>query len=237
MSEQTNNSSIKEKEYLLNELLNVSNHSIKFTKNSHLFQEGMTATDIFIIVAGKVQVSKINSDGRELSLRICSAGDIIGELALFTHNPKYLLTAKALENGEAAVINTNYLEEKFLEDSKLSFEFMKWMSDHFRKTQLKFRDLVLNGKKGALYSTLIRLSNSFGVNKDDGSIIIDIPLKNQELANFCGTTRESVNRMLNRLRNDGVISVNRGKITIHDLLYLRKEINCENCPAELCTIE
>lgn len=233
----TENNSLDNEGFLLKELLHTSNHSIKFIKNSYLFQEGMPAPDIFIVQSGKVQISKISSDGRELSLRICSADDIIGELSLFAKNPKYLLTAKALENGEAAVINKNHLEEQFLHNSKLSYEFMKWMSNQFRKTQLKLRDLILHGKKGALYSTLIRLSNSFGIPKEDGSIVIDIPLKNQELANFCGTTRESVNRMLNSLRSDGIISINRGKITIHNVLYLRKEINCENCPIEFCTIE
>ena len=47
-------------------------------------------------------------------------------------------------------------------DNKLALEFMKWVSIQNRKTQTKFRDLVLHGKKGALYSTLIRLTNSYG---------------------------------------------------------------------------
>ena len=54
--------------------------------------------------------------------------------------------------------------------------------------------------KGALYSTLIRMTNSYGVLKENG-ILIDLPLTNQELANFCATSRESVNRMLNELKS------------------------------------
>ena len=77
---------------------------------------------------------------------------------------------------------------------------MKWISEHLRRMQTKFRDLVLHGKKGALYSTLIRMTNSYGVLKENG-ILIDLPLTNQELANFCATSRESVNRMLNELKS------------------------------------
>lgn len=77
---------------------------------------------------------------------------------------------------------------------------MKWISEHLRRMQTKFRDLVLHGKKGALYSTLIRMTNSYGILKENG-ILIDLPLTNQELANFCATSRESVNRMLNELKS------------------------------------
>ena len=65
-----------------------------------------------------------------------------------------------------AIIKKDVLEKEIFQNSALAYEFMKWMSDHFRKTQTKFRDLVLNGKKGALYSTLIRMTNSYGSPKE-----------------------------------------------------------------------
>jgi CRP/FNR family transcriptional regulator len=196
----------------------------------------MNADELYIILSGKVQISKITSDGRELSLRICGENDICGELTLFTSSPKYLLSAKVLEEGDIVAIRKDVLEHEIFQNSTLAFEFMKWMSDHFRKTQTKFRDLVLNGKRGALFSTLIRMSNSYGIQKNDG-ILIDLPLTNQELANFCGTSRESTNRILNELKKDNIITVKRGKITILDLQYLKEEIGCENCPAVYCNIE
>ncbi|MDX8364495.1 Crp/Fnr family transcriptional regulator [Cytobacillus sp. IB215665] len=220
----------------LKELLNSSEYTVKVNKGAYLFQEGMEATELYIIRSGRIQISKISADGRELTLRICRQDDIVGELTLFTDDAKYILNAKVLEDCEVAVIKKDYLETQFFQNSQLAFEFMKWMSDHFRKTQTKFRDLVLNGKKGALYSTLIRMSNSYGIKKEDG-IFIDLPLTNQELANFCGTTRESVNRMLNDLRRQKKISMNKGFITILDLEFLKTEINCEECPAIICSID
>ncbi|MDF0727003.1 Crp/Fnr family transcriptional regulator [Cytobacillus sp. S13-E01] len=220
----------------LKELLKSADIISKVKKDTFLFQEGMTAKEIYIIRSGRIKISKITADGRELTLRICKTDDLVGELTLFTENAKYLFNARVVEDGEVAVINNEVLERKLFENSELAFEFMKWMSDHFRKTQTKFRDLVLLGKKGALYSTLVRMTNSYGIVKDDG-ILIDIPLTNQELANFCGTSRESTNRMLNDLRKNKILSISKGKITIHDLAYIKKEINCEGCPAVFCSIE
>nr|WP_254660903.1 Crp/Fnr family transcriptional regulator [Bacillus sp. FJAT-27225] len=208
----------------------------KFEKGSFLFQEGSPSKEIYVLLSGLIQIGKIIPDGRELTLRICSEGDLIGELNIFCATPRNLLSAKAVESGEVAVIMKDQLEAKLAEDNELALEFMKWMSQQYRKTQTKFRDLVLHGKKGALYSTLIRMANSYGVRTSNG-IMIDLLLTNQEVANFCGTSREVVNRLLSELRKQGIISIDKGIITIHQLSFLRREIDCENCPKEICNID
>jgi CRP-like cAMP-binding protein len=220
----------------IKELLRFADRKFHSQRGTFLFQEGMEAEELYIIISGKIQISKMTMDGRELSLRICGPNDICGELTLFTDIPKYLLSAKVLEEGEIVAIKKTVIESEIFQNPTLAFEFMKWMSDHFRKTQTKFRDLVLNGKKGALFSTLIRMTNSYGVETKDG-ILIDLSLTNQDLANFCGTSRESTNRILNELKKKDVISIKKGKITIHNLQYLKDEIGCENCSAVYCNIE
>lgn len=220
----------------LEQLLQSVQHIRKIEKGTFLYQEGMKATEVFIIQSGRVQISKITPDGRELTLRLCSTGELIGELSMFCPSSKYVLNARVVESGEVAVIAKDELERRLETDNALALEFMKWESLQNRKTQTKFRDLVLNGKKGALFSTLIRLSNSYGKQTDTG-IMIDLPMTNQELANFCGTSREVVNRMLSDLRKNHALSIDKGIITIHDLNYLKEEINCENCPIDVCNIE
>ncbi|MDF2854704.1 MAG: Crp/Fnr family transcriptional regulator [Neobacillus sp.] len=228
--------SLKEVPVKLTKLFETVHHMKKIEKGSFLFQEGSVAEELYIVHSGIVQISKIIPDGRELTLRLCSKGDFIGELNIFSPASRYLLSARVIESGEVAVIKKDVLEEKLSKDHELSLEFMKWMSLQYRKTQTKFRDLVLHGKKGALYSTLIRITNSYGVKTEKG-ILIDLPLTNQELANFCGTSREVVNRLLGDLRKLGIISIDKGSITIHDLDHLKNEIDCEECPTEICKID
>jgi len=228
--------SVKEIPVKLTQLFETVHHMKKVEKGTFLFQEGSIANELYIVQSGIIQISKIIPDGRELALRMCSNGDFIGELDLFSEAPRYLLSARVAESGEVAVILKDSLEEKLAKNSELSLEFMKWMSQQYRKTQTRFRDLVLHGKKGALYSTLIRITNSYGINTHQG-ILIDLPLTNQELANFCGTSREVVNRLLSELRKSGIISIDKGLITIHDIDYLKMEIDCEECPIEICKID
>lgn len=212
-------------------------HSIKeYKKGAYLFQEGDAIKGVYIVQEGKVQIGKVTPNGRELTLRICGPAQLVGEVTVFSNRSLYMLDAKALEDVVCMKFAIEDLEEALLENAKLAAAFMRWMGVDQQKTQTKFRDLMLHGKKGALYSTLIRLSNSYGV-PNDGGVLIDMVLTNQELANFCGMTREVVNRMLNDLKKKQKVSLVEGKILIHDISFLKDEINCENCPISFCKID
>ncbi|CAH0225867.1 Anaerobic regulatory protein [Peribacillus sp. Bi96] len=217
-------------------LLDNNQHVKHIEKGRFLFQESTLASDLYYILKGKVEVSKVVPDGRELTMRICSENDLVGETVLFSQNPKYMMNAKMLEDGTVAVISKESLEGKIASDSHLAVDMMTWLSALNRKNHAKFRDMFLHGKKGAFYSTLIRLSNSYGTVVEDGKVI-NLPFTNQELANFCGTSREVVNRLLAHLRKNNIVSINKGHITILDVDYLKQEIDCENCPIEICTID
>ena len=202
----------------------------------YLFHEGDPAKYFYLVRSGQIFIMKYASSGRVLALRLATHGSIIGELPLYEEKPTYIFNAVAQSASEVYAIEFpvlhSYLEKKPL----LAINLLKVIGVHMRKQHSKFRDLVLYGKKGALYSTLIRLSNSYG-KAVDGGILISVPLTNQELANYSATARESLNRMLSELRKLDVIE-NRGHlIFIKNLQYLKDEIQCENCGKEICNIE
>lgn len=210
--------------------------TIKVKRGMFLFQEGQIGENFFVVLSGKFQISKFSGDGKELCLRLCGPNAVIGELMIFSENGRYLFNGRALEDSEVLVIKNKDIEKELLVNSEFAVEFLKMMTDHFRKQHTKFRDLVLYGKKGALYSTLIRMANSYGIQTKDG-ILLDVPVTHQDLANFSCTSRESVNRELNTLKSKGIISFKGRKIIIHSLDYLKRQINCEGCPLPYCNIE
>ncbi|WP_438817992.1 Crp/Fnr family transcriptional regulator [Thermolongibacillus altinsuensis] len=218
------------------QLKNLAYKTAKVKKGTFLFQEGQVGENFFVVLSGKFQISKFSGDGKELCLRLCGPNAVIGELMIFSDNGRYLFNGRALEDSEVLVIKNESIEKELLANPEFAVEFLKMMTDHFRKQHTKFRDLVLYGKKGALYSTLIRMANSYGVQTSDG-ILLDVPVTHQDLANFSSTSRESVNRELNALKSKGIVSFKGRKIIIHSLDYLKRQINCESCPSSYCNIE
>lgn len=210
---------------------------LKFDKGTQIYQEGESASEIYLVKHGKVQISKETESGKELTFRICGKGSILGETTLFNKENVHTTSAIALLPSEAFMLTKDSLEMLLTEQPALLIEYLKWLQNENIKNQSLIRDLVMNGKKGALYSTLIRLSNTYGENIADNVVYINFNLTNTEIANLCSTSREMVNRMLSDLRKQKIISMDKGYITIHNLQHLKDEICCENCPLSVCRID
>lgn len=214
---------------------NQPDHTLDLSKDQYLFRQGDAVTDLYLIRTGQVLITKTTPDGRELSLRFLGPGDLIGEVLVTDASTQYLVDAKVTEEATLAVYRQDVLKQTLKQDADALLDILNYTQLMYRKDQTKFRDLVLHGKKGALYSTLIRLSNSYGQKQADG-IHLTQSFTNQELANFCATSRESVNRLLSDLKKQAVISEKNQQLIIHDLDFLKQTINCDQCPVILCTI-
>lgn len=205
-------------------------------QNSFLFRQGMVAEKLYLIKSGAVQLNVIAPDGKGITLRLCKSGDLFGEVPLYVNNPTYAFNAKVIEAGEVVCVDIERLHEELNNNHILATELIKWTSNELYKNQLKIKDLLLNGKRGALYSTLIRLTNSYGLKREDG-ILIRIVFKGQEIAELCGATREYTNRMLSELRDQNILSMEpTGNILVKDLASLKRLNNCGDCCLDVCNI-
>jgi CRP-like cAMP-binding protein len=201
---------------------------------SHLFWEGEPADKLYLIRSGRIKITKSSDEGKELILHMYQPGDMFGQLYPF-QSTVHSFCAKSIEDCVVYILNQKDLEHLIVESNNLAIDFMKWMAVNQRITETKLRDLMMYGKPGALCSTLIRLSNSYG-KKEGDTIAIMKKLTHTELSNMIGATRESVNRLLNDLRKQDIIDYNNDSIVIKDLSRLQEICRCENCPAEVCRI-
>lgn len=223
-------------ESLVRQFYELPGKIIMLHDGEYLFHEGDSAHYFYIVRTGQVFITKYATSGRVLSLRLAARSSIIGELPLYEDEPVYIFNAIAQSAAEVYAIEFPVLQSYLEKNPYMAVNLLKIISAHMRKQHSKFRDLLLYGKKGALYSTLIRLANSYGKAVDDG-ILISVPLTNQELANYSATARESLNRMLSELRKADIIEYRGHLIFIKDIDFLKRSIQCENCGKEVCNIE
>ena len=222
-------------ESLVRQFYELPGKIIMLHDGEYLFHEGDSARYFYIVRTGQIFITKYATSG-VLSLRLATRSSIIGELPLFEDEPVYIFNAIAQSAAEVYAIEFPVLQAYLEKHPHMAVNLLRIISAHMRKQHSKFRDLLLYGKKGALYSTLIRLSNSYG-KAVDGGILISVPLTNQELANYSATARESLNRMLGELRKADIIEYRGHLIFIKDIDFLKDSIQCENCGKEICNIE
>ncbi|WP_053598937.1 Crp/Fnr family transcriptional regulator [Bacillus sp. FJAT-18017] len=205
----------------------------KYKAGTALFGERDPVENIYIIQKGSVAIGRVHLRGKEFILKILNQKEIVVEYQIFNPSCHYHFSAKALTDCELLVIRREQFEDFINNDPFAMTALVSWMSTRYLKAQMKCQDLIMNGKKGGLYSILIRLANSYGVDTEDG-ILIDLPLTHQELANLTYGTREVIQRSLKELRDMDVIGYDQQKFTIKDLTYLRQEVDCQNCGFEIC---
>lgn len=208
---------------------------VRLFAGDYLYQENDPADRLYFVNRGSLKVSKLLEDGSSATLSLHIPGDLFGEPDPFGR-AVHQFESKALEDSEVGIVPQAELDKVIRTNGDFAVEYMGWMALMQRTAQSKLRDLLLHGKSGALCSLLLRLYNMYGTsgtNKETRAII-GKRITNLEMAEMIGSTRESVNRILNELKDLGVISTERGRIVLNDPDYLRNICHCEDCPRAIC---
>ena len=142
---------------------------------THLFWEGENADKMYFVHSGQVKLRTSTESGKEFLLGIKSEGSLIGEFSGTDRPSHYNYRAEVTESAEISTILLSDLKKLLYQFGNFAVEFMNWLGWMNRVTQLKLYDVLFYDKSGALASTLLRLSNSYGVKCSDG-ILINIEL-------------------------------------------------------------
>ncbi|MDF0725839.1 Crp/Fnr family transcriptional regulator [Cytobacillus sp. S13-E01] len=200
-------------------------NSKKLSAGQHLFWEGEQVDKMYYIQSGRVKLRTSTESGKEYLISIKEEGSLLGEFGGLNEDLHYDYRAEVTEEAEVGVIVLNDLKKLMYQFGNFAVEFMSWIGSNYRETQTKLNDLLFNDKTGALASTLIRLSTSYGVKCADG-ILITIELTNKEYGDYIGTSRESVNRLLNTWKREGIIDYIDRKIVIRNIDKLYDICEC-----------
>ncbi|WP_096198988.1 Crp/Fnr family transcriptional regulator [Bacillus sp. FJAT-45350] len=191
-------------------------------KGEVIFFEFDIAEAIYFVNKGKIRISKSSTEGKEITLTVRKPGEIFAEAALFgTKGDTYPATATAIEESVVSSIQIKELEEYAKKCPEIANGLFKIMSNRLRTSQATLRDVALYGKQDSLASTLLRLVKEYGEETEQG-ITIQLKLTHEELGSYFGATRESVNRLINQLKREGIVSNKQGFITVHHVERLEK---------------
>ncbi|WP_456276182.1 Crp/Fnr family transcriptional regulator [Bacillus sp. AK128] len=209
-------------------------YDYKVSTGSNLFWEGDPSDKLYYVKKGIVKLTKMTDDGKDLSFYYFGQGDMFGEFDTFIKST-CSFSAVAVNDCEIGVIQQSDLEVLLWRDGSFPVEFTRWMGFMQRLIHVKLRDILFFGKNGALASTLIRMSNTFG-EMEGKTIKITEKFTNTDIGCLIGATRETVNRMISQLRKEEIIDVDNGYLVIYDLDYLKSICHCEGCPKEICRL-
>ncbi len=194
----------------------------RFPRGTTLINEGDRSERMIIIVSGRTKVSYFTEDGREVLLAIRGPGDLLGELAALDGEP-FSATVTALEDVDALMMTVDQFRTVLTQEPDVALCLFKTMSRRQRDADRKRIEFAAYDSVGRVASRLVELAETFGEETLDG-LRITLPLTQEELAGWTGSSREAVAKALQSLRNRDLIETHRRGVTVRDLEGLRARI-------------
>jgi CRP/FNR family cyclic AMP-dependent transcriptional regulator len=189
-----------------------------------LFLEKQDSRGVFVLCAGEVKLSISSSAGKTLILRIAKAGEILGLMATMSAAP-YEVTAETLHPCQIAFVRHE--------------DFLRFVAKHTEAYQGVVKQLgtLYNGACEQLRTVglsasapekLARLLLDWSAETKDIKQLtkIKVPLTHEEIAEFIGTTRETVTRTLSEFKSQHLVALEGSTLMISNRTVL-EAIGCQ----------
>lgn len=202
------------------ELHQIMTHVVlrEFKKNQTILHEEETSEFMYIIINGKVKVTRVGKDGKEAILSIHGAGEFFGEVALIDGRtaPAAVL---AVETSNVATISRDHFYSLLYTQRKVLENLLKILCSRLRDAWQKIEMLTFNDAAQRLKMLLNILAETYGEKTPEG-MVLHVRLIHQDIADMTGLTRETVTRVLDKWKKSGEIEILGSKyIRLNDEFY------------------
>ncbi len=203
------------------ELMAQHTHRV-FKKGTAIYVPQDLSDRIFFITDGRVKISIMNEEGKEITKSILGRGEVFGELAVLGETQRHDF-ATALEDTETCVVSLDELRGLMRDRSELNLFFMKIFGSRQLEMERRLESLVFRDSRSRIVEFLVNLSRSKG-QRVGYEWVVRKPVTHQEIANLTATSRQTVTTTLNDLRYKKLLTFNRSRLLVRDLDKLAEEI-------------
>lgn len=185
-----------------------------YYKKKDIFSEGDPPEWFFIVSKGKVKITKLSHDGKEIILEIISPTDIFGGVAVIRGFP-YPANAVAMEDTEVLKVSRKNLMRLVDRFPNLMYCIALQLGDRMKSSYDSLKNIALERVEARIAALLLKLSNKVGVDTGKGTMI-DMRLTKQDVADMVGTTVETSIRTFSKFKKQDLVTEADGKIVIKD---------------------
>ncbi|MHB1039728.1 MAG: Crp/Fnr family transcriptional regulator [Desulfobacteria bacterium] len=184
----------------------------RYPAGQTLFHMGDDGGSLHFIERGRVKVTIPSSSGEELILAILGAGNLLGELSLFDGKPRSA-TVQALEDTETLCLHREDLLALMRGRFDVVEKILVVLAGRIRDTDTLLADKHFLDITARLAKKILDLGDTFGI-QEGGQVRIGVKITQKDLASMIGATRESINKQIKALRDQGLVRISGGTIEI-----------------------
>jgi CRP-like cAMP-binding protein/CheY-like chemotaxis protein len=188
-----------------------------FKKNEVIYYEGDRAKGIWIILDGKIKVTKLAEDGRELMTGIFETDHFLAVNTLFS-NGMFIDTATAVQESSLIQLPKEEFEEFINLYPDVAGKFIRILASQIRNQEDQLMQLAYQSVRKRIAESLLKLHRQ-------ENNTLNVVISRIDLAALSGTAPETVSRTLSDLKDEGIIEKKGSTITILDLMKLERVKN------------
>ena len=178
-----------------------------------VFQKGDTGSSMMAVLTGRVRISAVNAEGKEITLNVINPGQVFGEIALLDGQPRSA-AANATEDTTLLVVERRHFMPFLERNQTLASRMLAVLCERLRSTSLALEQIALFDLEARLARLILKLAADYGKITKDGTRI-ELKLSQRDISNLVAATRESVNKQLAEWRDTGVLTFESGYIILH----------------------
>lgn len=184
--------------------------------DAFLLHDGDDATGVFVILGGLLKVTKCSFEGGVSFLGLRRAGTVLGELGVLAGASR-TSSVQAIDRSTVVRIDDDRFRDLLNEHPTFRRALLTELAQRLREATHQMHDLMNADARTRIASCLVQLADE----ADAGATIIDLPVSQEELADWAGLSRAGAVKALRSLRDGGLIETNRMSMAINDLEQLR----------------
>jgi CRP/FNR family transcriptional regulator, cyclic AMP receptor protein len=196
----------------------------RWERGEVVFREGDEGDTTYLLKSGAVLLTREHQDGRVVAIAELRAGDMFGELAMFRSEPRSA-TAEAIELTEAVALLAPDVQRLIKQNPDIASKLLRALAERVSKTTERLLQQSFQTVAGRVASALLSQTAARKAERGDTDGDVLIEATQAEIAGLSGTSRESASRFLATLERAGVVTLGRGKVTVHDPERLRNYIH------------
>lgn len=187
-----------------------------------VFLKGDPGKAMMAVLSGRVRICSNSVEGREVVLNVIGAGEVFGEIAMIDGGER-TADAFAMEETELLVISRRDFMPVLARNPDVCMKLLELLCRRLRWTSEQMEDINFLDLRSRLAKRLLYLADHHG--EPTAGDRKTVRISQQLLANMIGASREAVNIQLAAWKEEGVISLRRGWITILDRVRLDRIVD------------
>ena len=189
--------------------------------------EGDLADSVHLVAEGRLSVRVSLPSGDAAMVNLLGPGDYFGELALLRKDGRRTATITAIEKSRTLVITETAFNRVCDAHPQMQRSLAALLADRIDKLSHRSLELMYLGLDRRVYRRLLELALSYRDDPTRSDVTVVVPFTQTQLADLTGGTRPSVNQALQRLVDERIVSLGRGRIEVHDLKALHRRCGVE----------